>query len=583
MLNPRIYRAGFIPLLFVLVLVAFSFVRQPTAFETTFAPDAFDGQRASAQLSVLARQFPDRFPGGTADNELARRVAKEFRRSGFRVSEREFSARTAVGRRNLRTVVGVRPGVSDRQIVVLAHRDAIGSPARAQLSGTVGLLELAHVFAGRKSRKTLVLVSTSGGSGGLAGAREFARQASPRTDAVLVLGDIAGTKTRKPVVVPWSLGVGSAPLKLRRTVERAIQREVGGSAGSANPLTQYLRTAVPLTTGEQGPFLAREVPAVLVQASGERGPSAADPVSERRLTNFGRAVLRTISALDAASDVPAGAPPLIVIQRKVLPSWAMGAIVAALLLPVLLGAVDGLARARRRRRRVLVWFSWIACNTLPFLLTAMFVLLLGNTGLLPAATAAPLSVQAVPLDAPTLAAIVASVFVCVIGWVGLRAAMLTGTGLPRTTHDSGAVCALTLLTVALVGLVWVVNPFAALLLVPAAHLWLLATAPEIRVTRLGATLMVLAGVVPVVLAAVFYATQFGYNVLDLCASTLLLIAGGRLSALLGALLLGCFATALVVARNRELPEGQLPSIRTRGPQTYAGPGSLGGTDSAMRG
>src|SRR5207248_2379370 len=76
--------------------------------------------------------------------------------------------------RTLRDVVGVRAGLSERQIVVVAHRDALWRPATADLSGTAALLELARVFNGRTLNKTLVLASTSGGSGGAAGAAALA-------------------------------------------------------------------------------------------------------------------------------------------------------------------------------------------------------------------------------------------------------------------------------------------------------------------------------------------------------------------------------------------------------------------------
>ena len=46
-------------------------------------------------------------------------------------------------------MVGVRPGLSSRRIVVLAHRDALDAPGLADLSGTAALLELARIFRTR--------------------------------------------------------------------------------------------------------------------------------------------------------------------------------------------------------------------------------------------------------------------------------------------------------------------------------------------------------------------------------------------------------------------------------------------------
>ena len=67
---------------------------------------------------------------------------------------------------------------------------------------------------------------------------------------------------------------------------------------------------------------------------------------------------------------------------------------------------------------------------------------------------------------------------------------------------------------------------------------------------------------------------------------LLWVAGGQA----GPLALACCALtaaaaagALRAAARPRLPPGAAPPITVRGPASYAGPGSLGGTDSALRG
>ena len=121
-------------------------------------------------------------------------------------------------------MIAERPGsTSASPIVILAHRDAAGTGSKAELSGTAALLELARVFAARETKRTIVLVSTSGGSGGDAGAAATDRhleelgQHGP-FDAAIVLGDVAGRACARPFVVPYSDGFGSAPLQLQRTL-----------------------------------------------------------------------------------------------------------------------------------------------------------------------------------------------------------------------------------------------------------------------------------------------------------------------------------------------------------------------------
>jgi hypothetical protein len=70
----------------------------------------------------------------------------------------------------------------------------------------------------------------------------------------------------------------------------------------------------------------------------------------------------------------------------------------------------------------------------------------------------------------------------------------------------------------------------------------------------------------------------------------LLLAGGQIG-LLGAILwsvaFGCVAAAAMLAvRAQQPPPGpqmaDLHEVTIRGPMSYAGPGSLGGTESALR-
>ena len=44
-----------------------------------------------------------------------------------------------------------------------------------------------------------------------------------------------------------------------------------------------------------------------------------------------------------------------------------------------------------------------------------------------------------------------------------------------------------LVAAAVAGVIWVTNPFAAALLIPALHIWLFALAPELRMPRGGAS------------------------------------------------------------------------------------------------
>lgn len=590
MLDPRIYRVGLIPVVLAVVIVAFSLGERPRPIRTTLAPDAFSGLRAytglgdGGGLRRIAKDFPNRRPGSADDDALAARVRTLLRRDRFRVRVRKFSAETVDGKRDLQTVIAERPGRSSRRIVVLAHRDAAHEGAAAELSGTAALLELGRVFRERVTNRTLTLVSTSGGSGGAAGAAEFAEHPGGPVDAVLVLGDLAGSSLRRPYVVPWSNALGSAPLDLRRTVEAALATELGRSPGGTKSFTQFARYAMPATLGEQGELVSRGLPAVLIQASGERGPGANDAIDQDQLQAFGRGILRAVNALDNGPDVGADPRAEIVVQRKVLPGWAIRLLVGALLIAPLFAMVDGFARARRRREPVVRWLGWVGAGALPFIVTALFAALLGITGILPAAPPGPTPPGALPVDGAAVAALASTACVLLLGWLVLRPLVLRRIGLPSRPDGAGAGAAVMLTLVVLTILVWVFNPYTAALLCPALHLWLFVAAPEVRVPRPLGLALAVAGLVPVVLVAIVYAVAFDIGPIALFWGVLLAVAGGHLgplAALVWSLVLACTA-AVVVMFVRPRPPGPAKSVTVRGPLGYAGPGSLGGTESALR-
>jgi hypothetical protein len=122
------------------------------------------------------------------------------------------------------------------------------------------------------------------------------------------------------------------------------------------------------------------------------------------------------------------------------------------------------------------------------------------------------------------------------------------------------------------------------------HLWLLVVSPELRPRPPVAVAIVLAALLPLALLIAFYADQLGLGLGRLAWMAVLLVAGGHVglpAVLLWSLSLGCAAAASMLALSTasatpgedDRPPGE---ITIRGPMSYAGPGSLGGTRSALR-
>ena len=385
---------------------------------------------------------------------------------------------------------------------------------------------------------------------------------------------------------------GSAPEQLQRTVAGAIAQNTGGDPGASSTIGQLAHLAFPLATGEQGALNASGLPAVLVQVSGEAPPPAGEAVSAERMESFGRATLSAVDALDTAPDIESAPQTGLVIGQQVLGEWVVRLLLGTLLIPPLLLLADGYARLRRRRgasgdRAMLRGLAWTGACALPFLATAVFAKALGWLGALPA-PATPLPASALSLGGSAVRGVLAVALVLVLGWLAWPAAVRR-LGLRRPDDDGAGLAMLTVLLV-VAAVAWLSDPYAALLVIGALHLWLLLVSPRTRPPRLAALTLVVLALVPLVLLIVFYAHALGTGPGAIAWGAVLLIAGGHIgivATVLWSLGFGCVVAAALLATA---PEAELGDdgigggtpLRIRGPLSYAGPGSLGGTESALR-
>jgi hypothetical protein len=152
--------------------------------------------------------------------------------------------------------------------------------------------------------------------------------------------------------------------------------------------------------------------------------------------------------------------------------------------------------------------------------------------------------------------------------------------------STGAGIAVGLATIVVAWAIWLRNPFAALFLVPAVHLW---SGAAVAARPRAGLLLAMAGVVLPLAAGVFYLGRLALDPLSGLWYGALLVAGGQVSlgtAILACVLVGAFLSLLAVLAARAGQEAVAPPSgrdeALRGPVTYAGPGSLGGTESALR-
>jgi hypothetical protein len=585
LVDVRIYRAAWLPVVVALITVMFSIQDRPAPLTSALAPDVFDSKGAYAAMREIVRRAPDRRPGSNGDAATADLVEGRLRSlPGLETTRDEFSAEVDGEKMAMTNVFGSLSGPSTRQIVLMANRDATGRPGASTAADTAILLELAKVLAGVRHNKTIVLVSADGSTADNAGARRFAAEYPERSkiDGMIVVHDIAAASASRPFLIPWSTDAKRGSLQLLRTADVALRRELSSEVGSASVGAQFIRLAWPLTLRPQGPLVSEGIDALTLTAGGEvpRGTESdgIDGVSRLRAAHFGRAALSTALALDSIGS-ETSPPSYLVWGRKVVPGWAVKLLAFALLAPVVAAALDGFARARRRGRPIGLQMRSTLATAVPFLslFAAAFVFELLDW--LPHTASEALAPASRPSFSESAPALGGLALVFTIAWLVLRPAAM---GAARRLNDSEpgeAVAVALVLSIALLAL-WLVNPFAMLLLVPAAHLCLLFATRGSR----GRPALIVATAAAVLflplLALLYYGTRFDLGLGANRYALMLVVGGGSLwNIVLVSLIAGSLASLLLLACGRREPE-QIEEITIRGPASYAGPGSLGGTESA---
>ncbi|HEY6781267.1 MAG TPA: hypothetical protein VI111_09945 [Thermoleophilaceae bacterium] len=592
MIEPRIYRAAFVPAILAVVLTMFSLGSRPRPLPQGLAADVlFDGRLARQTAIDLVELAPDRRAGGVGDRAVAGVVAERLKRRGFAVEVDRFEHAD----RSLANVVARRAGSSRRQIVVLAARDAFRTPdADGSASDTAALLELGRVFEGRPSRRTLVLASVDGSTLGDVGTTRLLDSLGEPglVDAVLVMSDLGARSRGGPLVQAWSNDSRRAGIGLQRTAADSIRRELDLPVGGTGALGQLARLSFPIGIGDQGVLLERGFEAVRISGSGALppdGPGQGQDIDEDRLGGLGRATLRTLTALDQARTPPQHGPrSYVTLAGQVLPGWVLQLLAGALLLPVLAASLDAFARARRRQLAVTPWLRWVAAWVAPFVAGLALAELLAAVGATPVPPAAPVPPAVDPVDGAALAVLAGVGVAMALAWLAARRLALWPDQTLRAPDAPGAAVALMLVVSAAALALWLLNPYTALLAVPAAHLWLLACLTDPPPPRRWRLALAAAGGLPLLLVAIYYLFALDLDPLGGAWYLLLLVTGHHVSlagSLLASTLLGAGLAALQIARQAQ-PEPEPPDAQERprvyGPGGLAGPGSLGGTRSALR-
>jgi len=558
-IEPRIYRAAFVPALLAIVLTMFSFESRPPKVAQGLAADVlFDGAQAAALATRIAADAPDRRAGSSGDRATAQLVADTFGTRGFGGGggSRPVVQRFSHDGRRLVNVVGRRAGSSRRQIVIVAARDASTVPdAPGSAADTAALMQLARVYQGRPSRKTLVLASVDGANLGEVGARRLVEvlPGPELVDAVLVVSDLGSRTSDGPVLQAWSNDSSRAGIGLQRTVADSVRQELGRSAGGSGSLGQLARLSFPIGIGAQGVLLERGYDAVRISGSGELPPEGDGPpeaIDQDRLGSLGRATLRTLTALDEGPRPEHGPTSYIQAVSQVLPGWVLSLLAGSLLLPVLVASVDAFARARRRHLDVLRWMRWLGAWVAPFLAALALAQILALVDATPSPPAAPVPPAVLPLDGPALGVLAGIVVGMALAFALARWLAARPDPALEETPDLGGGVALGLAIAAGSLLLWLVNPYAGLLAVPAAHLWMLLALTRPLPARRVRLVLIAVGALPPLLVAVYMLFALSLDPLSGVWYLLMLVTGqsvGIVTSLIACLMLAAACATVETA------------------------------------
>jgi hypothetical protein len=487
-----------------LLLAAFT-VSRPLALPPPALPPAFDAAIGAQLARALAHDYPDRSPGSAGALGAVTWVGDQLELYGYKPHQDRFTAEIpGRGKVDLVNLVAVVQGASERAIVVTAHRDNTGesSGTNDNASGTGALIELARAYAPSTSTTaqspqpshTLVFVSTDGGAFGALGAARFAQTSAYRNNALAVidLDAIAG-------LGPPGLAIGgdtarSPAASFVRTAATRVLEQSGREPQHASALRQLLDLGFPFALGEQGPFVARGIPAVTLSTVPEAGTARPDEhLSADRLGELGRAAQNLMGSLDAGLELTRGTTSYVYLGTRIVRGWAIELVLLAALLPFSIGAIDLFARCRRRRIPLAGAVRSLRLRLFFWALVGLVVYVAGSLGALPSGEARPLPPEA-GLYTPSGVVLGVVAAALLAAWFFWRERLLPRR--PATAEETLAGHTVALLALGLLALVVVAtNPFSLVYLLPSlyAWLWLPQAHDSIRIARVGLLVLGFAG------------------------------------------------------------------------------------------
>jgi hypothetical protein len=149
------------------------------------------GTDAYEYMAELSDDIGSRVAGLSSETRAGDRVLQWFSDLGYTPDTQDFTFTKGGEIRHSRNLIAVKPGISDREIIIGAHYDSVnvGRGAFDNASGVALMMELADALRDEKTPYTLVFVAFGAEEEGLKGSTFYVNQMSDeaRADTLLMI------------------------------------------------------------------------------------------------------------------------------------------------------------------------------------------------------------------------------------------------------------------------------------------------------------------------------------------------------------------------------------------------------------
>ena len=393
MIDFRLYRVAWIPALLAFVVMMFSLEGVPEPPDPQIAPATFDSERARQNVREILALGDDRSPGSDADAGTAALVQERFERDRRR-NDVAPDVRGGRGRREARAAQRrdhprrrVRRGHPRHGGARLGRRAR--APPRAPPRRRPCSSSPRSWAAPSTRRPSSSSPPTPPRTAPRASGSSSTGSTSPRRiAAALSLHQPGAAEPVDPFVLRHSTDDRSTSMQLVRIAEETLSEQSGREPEGRGVFAELARLALPMAAGEQSVLIAEEVDAVGISSAGEKPLDPAEDDEEHfsagTLEEFGAATLGVILVLDPlVQPLQHGPDTYVEFSESLVPGWAIAVFTLALLLPAVVAAVDGVARAARRRAGEIRALVWAFALALPLAALVLVIVLLGAAGIVP--------------------------------------------------------------------------------------------------------------------------------------------------------------------------------------------------------